>query len=1304
MLFGAEDFAGSRPAEEFVEAQQEQLQRGKRRLAALLQQAREIVRGVCIAEMTRAGCEVALAEVEHEMAELEIEEAEIEHAKAPSPPPLPMMPMLPLLPALPSLPLMPSFDVTADEGASAEGVPNLPLWLDDVAEAAEAAEAAETAAAAEAAEAEAAEAVEAPIAAEGGGEAAGGAVEVEASPATRKKKRRALEAGAWASDSPEPPRAMTWQWHSYEQMESHLEAHGRMRRFLRLADCLLATALDQAALTALLGLASNLTRRRASLAPAAPATSAMLELAPLDVIALLRPGGGEEAVDAMLRTGNKSGKRRVIIPNIKHVKLAAQNAEAKIVMPTRHERRHLTLATAWSHEYDTLSDAAREAAAVAADKICRIPRARHMPLSSGGGGGVGGFLTALDETEEPEEPEEPELADGDEEVPAVLDVCLEVVAEDVEREAAAWGAKGRWGQLSMHVVGIDLEEREPSGCVLLGPVPIRASPGPEAVIDLVAGLGETLLDAVMALGLASDCAALRPFADPLETSAHRPPPPHIDSDDEDIDGLVAALLDQEPLTPRAVGRAAERVVAAGRVSPVRLEFEADGAVGVKAMEGVAAECWSERAERRREEARGGADGGAVLGSVAGESETDAAAQRWAAARAERDAARRLAILSQPSLLLSRATLEESVDAAYNVVTAHASHFGPICALHAACARLLHNGTLQEEELSCVPLRALHAALHALDGQCALYRALPPSRTLGLVAAKTHPLCEAMLPAAQACISAIESELPALLRRHANALHEQLKEAQAQSLEAVSTTAEHATYLVTLRDMGPRLERLEAGFEQATQLFMLAEARGLRPKMIEDGIGEIDRPTVKLLQKQLPAELTVCQDELVSAESAERGSRTQWSVAIEQEMRQIEADGMQLLQVSQSEELAAPSAEPAKVLEHVEQLWAQLTALLERTSQHQLHRKLMDMSPAQMKTNLSAATERLEAQRALWRALLGWDRARGAWMDNPLSSLHPPQVESELRGYRRTCSDNGLGPVLQFSGAMAKLEREVTEMEGALPLLLCLRVEGLEASHWTQIDGLASAPLPPGVHLTLRACLAASLLDALPRVHAITRSAAQTAAHRAKLAGLAAHWAAVPLRFATSDGGGPYGGAHKGSTKRLAAEELPALLDADSLLTQLEECTLEVQAVLGSAHLGPLHDVALAWLGRLRGAHAALHRWLDAERGAAHIARIAAACPELSRVAPEAAKLLPIAEAALKGLAAEAQECEQGALASRGALEVLGDGKTHEALARVAEALGPLHAAVLKGLAAKRQACPRLHALGDSKLLTLLTLE
>ena len=125
--------------------------------------------------------------------------------------------------------------------------------------------------------------------------------------------------------------------------------------------------------------------------------------------------------------------------------------------------------------------------------------------------------------------------------------------------------------------------------------------------------------------------------------------------------------------------------------------------------------------------------------------------------------------------------------------------------------------------------------------------------------------------------------------------------------------------------------------------------------------------MKLLQKQLPAELTVCQDALVRAESAERTSRAHWSVMIEQEMRQIEADGQRLLQVSQSEELAAPSPEPAKVLEHVEQLWAQLTALLERTAQHQLHRRLMDMSPAQMKTNMSAATERLEAQRTLWRA-------------------------------------------------------------------------------------------------------------------------------------------------------------------------------------------------------------------------------------------------------------------------------------------------------------------------------------------------
>ena len=136
---------------------------------------------------------------------------------------------------------------------------------------------------------------------------------------------------------------MTWRWHSYEQMERHLEAHGRMRRFLRLADCLLATALDQAAHTALLGLARHLTRRRESLAPAAPATSAATpELAPLDVAALLRAAGGEEAVDAMLRSGSKVGKRRVVIPNIKHVKLAAQNAQAKAVMSiTRNERRHL---------------------------------------------------------------------------------------------------------------------------------------------------------------------------------------------------------------------------------------------------------------------------------------------------------------------------------------------------------------------------------------------------------------------------------------------------------------------------------------------------------------------------------------------------------------------------------------------------------------------------------------------------------------------------------------------------------------------------------------------------------------------------------------------------------------------------------------------------------------------------------------------------------------------------------------------------------------------------------------------------
>ena len=52
----------------------------------------------------------------------------------------------------------------------------------------------------------------------------------------------------------------------------------------------------------------------------------------------------------MLRSGSRVGKRRVVIPNIKHVKLAAQNAEAKAVMSiTRNERRHLRCGEPYPH-------------------------------------------------------------------------------------------------------------------------------------------------------------------------------------------------------------------------------------------------------------------------------------------------------------------------------------------------------------------------------------------------------------------------------------------------------------------------------------------------------------------------------------------------------------------------------------------------------------------------------------------------------------------------------------------------------------------------------------------------------------------------------------------------------------------------------------------------------------------------------------------------------------------------------------------------------------------------------------------
>ena len=176
-------------------------------------------------------------------------------------------------------------------------------------------------------------------------------------------------------------------------------------------------------------------------------------------------------------------------------------------------------------------------------------------------------------------------------------------------------------------------------------------------------------------------------------------------------------------------------------------------------------------------------------------------------------------------------------------------------------------------------------------------------------------------------------------------------------------------------MGPRLESMELSHEQVTQLFQLAKARR---------VTDLDEPTVTMLQDELPTELKMCQDELLRAEETERDLRSYWQVEIEREMRQLKQDAHQLMLSSQSEALANPSADPATVLEHVEQLWAQLTQLLERSAEHALHRRLMDMPATKTAEVKQTLTERLEAQRGLWRAMLGWDRSRAEWMDAPLS--------------------------------------------------------------------------------------------------------------------------------------------------------------------------------------------------------------------------------------------------------------------------------------------------------------------------------
>ncbi|KAG7477961.1 hypothetical protein MATL_G00075170 [Megalops atlanticus] len=421
---------------------------------------------------------------------------------------------------------------------------------------------------------------------------------------------------------------------------------------------------------------------------------------------------------------------------------------------------------------------------------------------------------------------------------------------------------------------------------------------------------------------------------------------------------------------------------------------------------------------------------------------------------------------------------------------------------------------------------------------------------------------------------------------------------------------------------------------------------------------------------------LCQAETVKVQHEEDEDRFHKIQLLDQNNLQERLDSLQMSvagfsaynDLGRTHEVANEVRRVSKQLKEVQNL-AQLYNSRERlfgipvTNYDRLQRLIRDFQP----------------YRDLWTTTSDWMRWYESWMQDPLSSIDPEQLERNVSDTHRTMHKC----VKQFKDIPACQEvaihvrGKIEEFRPYIPLIQGLRNPGMRSRHWEVLSQRIDMQVKPKANLTLTRCLELGLQNHVEDIAQVAEIAGKEFAIEQALDKMEQEWS--PVQFEVL----PY--KDTGTYILKSPDEASQLLDDHIVMTQ---------SMSFSPYKKQFEERITTWENKLKLTQDVLEEWLNCQRSWLYLEPIFSS-DDINRQLPTEATRYQTMDRTWRKVMKNAFDNKQ-------VIDLCPDPRLLDSLRNCNRLLEQVQKGLSEYLETKRGAFPRFYFLSDDELLEILS--
>ncbi|KAI4880923.1 hypothetical protein NFI96_025448, partial [Prochilodus magdalenae] len=329
--------------------------------------------------------------------------------------------------------------------------------------------------------------------------------------------------------------------------------------------------------------------------------------------------------------------------------------------------------------------------------------------------------------------------------------------------------------------------------------------------------------------------------------------------------------------------------------------------------------------------------------------------------------------------------------------------------------------------------------------------------------------------------------------------------------------------------------------------------------------------------------------------------------------------------------------------------------------------------------LQKLTRDFQPFRDLWTTTSDWLRWQESWMNDPLSTIDPEQLERNVSdAYKTMHKCVKLFKDIPACQDVATYIRSIIEdFRPNIPLIQGLRNPGMRSRHWTLLSERINMNVKPKANLTFSRCLELGLQQHVHEIARVAEVAGKEYAIEQALDKMQHEWSSVMFEVL------PY--KETGTYILKSPDEASQLLDDHIVMTQ---------SMSFSPYKKPFEDRISTWESKLRMTQDVLEEWLTCQRSWLYLEPIFSS-DDINRQLPLEGRRYQTMERTWRKVMKAANE-------NRQVIELCPDPRLLDSLRDCNKLLEQVQKGLSEYLETKRGAFPRFYFLSDDELLEILS--